>query len=145
MNSVTLLGYMTRDPELRYSTTGKAVVTGCVAVNRNWTSETGEKKEEVSFIDWTAFGRTGEVIAQYLKKGDPFLCEGRLQQQRWDDKADGRPRSKVVVIVERQTFVPSRKRDGGESAPSPQPGLPKPANVPCGADGTPVDDSDVPF
>ncbi|MST00930.1 MAG: single-stranded DNA-binding protein, partial [Pedosphaera sp.] len=77
-NKVILIGNLTRDPELRYTSKGTAIAKIALAVNRNWTSETGEKKEEVTFVDVDAFGKQAEVIGQYLKKGRPIMVEGRL-------------------------------------------------------------------
>ena len=85
-NKVILAGNLTRDPELRYTPKGTAVARIGLAVNRNWKSETGENKEEVTFVDVDAFGRTAETIGQYLKKGRPILIEGRLRHETWEDK-----------------------------------------------------------
>lgn len=116
-NSCILLGNLTRDPELRYTPSGTAVVDIGLAVNRAWTSEAGEKKEEVSFFNLTAFGRTAEVCAQYLKKGDPALFSGRLKQETWDDKQTGQKRSAVKVIVEHMQMLGAR-REGDSRAPA---------------------------
>ena len=78
-NKVILAGNLTRDPELRYTPKGTAIAKIGLAINRTWKSETGETKEEVTFVDVDAFGRTAEIIAQYLKKGRPILIEGRLR------------------------------------------------------------------
>jgi len=79
-NKVILAGNLTRDPELRYTPSGKAIAKFGMAINRNWTSETGEKKEEVTFVDIDSFGRQAEVISQYLKKGRPILIEPNSHQ-----------------------------------------------------------------
>ena len=85
-NKVILAGNLTRDPELRYTPKGTAIAKIGLAVNRTWKSETGEMKEEVTFVDVDAFGRQAEVIAQYMKKGRPLLVEGRLRLDQWEDK-----------------------------------------------------------
>jgi len=77
---------LTRDPELRYTPKGTAVARITLAVNRTWKSESGENKEEVSFVDVDVWGRQAEVISQYMKKGRPLLVEGRLKQDTWEDK-----------------------------------------------------------
>ena len=107
MNKVILLGNLTRDPELKYTAGGTAVCDMGMALNHT-TGKGDQKKEEVSFIDLTAFGKTAETAAEYLKKGRQVLIDGRLQQDRWEDKEGGK-RSKVKVIVERMTFVGNDK------------------------------------
>ena len=78
-NKVILLGNLTRDPEIRYTPKGSAVCDLGLAVNRSYTLESGEKREEVTFVDVTLWGRTAEVASEYLKKGRPVFIEGRLQ------------------------------------------------------------------
>lgn len=115
MNKAILMGNLTRDPELRYTPTGTAVCDMSIALN--YTKGKGEQKtEEVSFIELTAFSKTAENAAEYLKKGRPIIIEGRLQQERWESQ-DGKKMSKVKVIVERLTFLPGG-RDGA-NAPTP--------------------------
>jgi len=92
-NKVILLGNLTRDPELRYTPKGTAVARLGLAVNRRWTGEDGQPKEEVTFIDIDAFGKQAELISQYLKKGRALFVEGRLRLDQWE--ADNpRPSSK---------------------------------------------------
>ena len=151
-NKVILAGNLTRDPELRYTPKGTAVCKFGLAINRNWTSETGEKKEEVTFVDVDAFSREAELIAQYFKKGRPILLEGRLRLDQWDDKQTGQKRSKLGVVLDRFTFIDSKPGDGG-SAPTPLPPRPTaaPASAPEPSAPAPSDsepppgDDDVPF
>lgn len=148
-NKVILAGNLTRDPELRYTPKGTAVAKIGLAVNRTWVGEDGQKKEEVSFIDVEAWGRQGEVIAQYMKKGRPLLIEGRLKLDSWEDKNTKQKVSKLKVVLESFSFIDSNRGDaGGEgSAPAPRP-RPAPANAPAAepveGDGPPESD-DVPF
>ena len=103
VNVVILMGNLTRDPEMKYTPQGTAVCDLSMAIN--YTRGKGDqKKEEVSFFDITAFGKSAENAAEYLKKGRQVIVEGRLQQERWES-ADGQKRSKVKVIAERITFV----------------------------------------
>lgn len=154
-NKVILAGNLTRDPELRYTPSGKAIVKFGMAINRNWTSETGEKREEVTFVDVDAFGRQAEVISQYLKKGRPVLVEGRLRLDQWDDKQTGQKKSRLGVVLESFSFLDSGGRGGGEAggeshAPAPggsgSPGRVAKATPPAAddADALPSED-DVPF
>jgi single-strand DNA-binding protein len=104
-SKVILMGNLTRDVELRFSTKGTAVGKFCLAVNRQWKSETGEKKEEVTFIDIDCFGKQAETLAQYVKKGSPLFVEGRLKLDSWDDKATGQKRSRLGVVLEGFQFI----------------------------------------
>src|SRR6266705_2999896 len=94
-NKVLLMGNLTKDPEVRYTPKGTAVTTIRLAVNRNWMSETGEKKEEVTFVDVDVWGKQAETIGQYMTKGRPLFVEGRLKLDEWDDKESGQKRSKL--------------------------------------------------
>jgi single-strand DNA-binding protein len=113
-NKVILLGNLTRDPEVRYTPKGSAVTDLGIAVNRQYTLENGEKREEVTFVDVTFWGRTAEVAGEYLKKGRPIFIEGRLQLDTWDDKQSGQKRSKLKVIGETMQML-GGPRSGGSS------------------------------
>ena len=112
-NKVILLGNLTRDPEVRYTPKGSAVTDIGLAVNRVYTPEGGEKREEVTFIDITLWGRTAEIAGEYLKKGRPVLIEGRLQLDTWDDKQSGQKRSKLKVIGESMQLLGGKPGMGG--------------------------------
>src|SRR6267378_2301249 len=114
-NRVILMGNLTRDPELRYTPKGTAIAKLGLAVNRVWRTETGETKEEVTFVDIDSFGKQAETIAQYLKKGSPLLMEGRLRLDQWDDKQTGQKRSKLGVVLESFKFMDSGRNDEGGS------------------------------
>src|SRR5213596_2965027 len=112
-NKVILLGNLTRDPEVRYTPKGSAVADLGIAVNRQYTLDTGEKREEVTFVDVTFWGRTAEVAGEYLKKGRSIFVEGRLQLDTWDDKQSGQERSKLKVIGETMQMLGSPRAAGG--------------------------------
>lgn len=114
-NKVILLGNLTRDPEVRYTPKGSAVTDIGLAVNRVYSTDAGEKREETTFVDVTLWGRTAEIAGEYLKKGRPVLIEGRLQLDTWDDKQSGQKRSKLKVIGEGLQLIGSRPGGGGES------------------------------
>jgi len=143
-NKVLLMGNLTRDPELRYTPKGTAVATIGVAVNRRWKDESGQQREETTFVDVDAFGRQAENIGQYFKKGRPIFIEGRLRYQTWEDKQSGAKRSKLTVTLESFQFVDSQRSadGGGGSAPSPQRSAPA---TDAGNDAPPPEDDDVPF
>ncbi|HKX60269.1 MAG TPA: single-stranded DNA-binding protein [Verrucomicrobiae bacterium] len=144
-NKVILAGNLTRDPELRYTPAGKAIAKFGMAINRNWTTDTGEKKEEVTFVDIDSFGRQAEVISQYLKKGRPVLVEGRLKLDQWDDKQTGQKRSRLGVVLESFSFLDSGGRgDSAGAAPAPRP-RPAAETAPSEDAAPPAAEDDVPF
>lgn len=139
LNKVMLMGNLTRDPEVKYTPKGTAIADFAIATNRSFTSDSGEKREEVTFVDCEAFGRVAEIINEYCKKGRPIFIEGRLKLDTWDDKQTGAKRSKMKVIVENMQLLGSR--DGGgqgggggggdyESAPRSSSPARKPASPP---------------
>jgi single-strand DNA-binding protein len=99
-NRTILVGNLTRDPEIKYTPKGTAVAEIGLAVNHSYKTDSGEKREEVTFIDVTLWGRTAEIVGQYCKKGRPLLVEGRLALDQWDDKQTGQKRSKLKVVGE---------------------------------------------
>jgi single-strand DNA-binding protein len=113
-NKVILMGNLTRDPEVRYTPKGSAVTDIGMAVNRVYSTDNGEKREETTFVDVTLWGRTAEIAGEYLKKGRPVLIEGRLQLDSWDDKQSGQKRSKLKVIGESMQLLGGRGGGGGE-------------------------------
>ena len=110
LNKVFLMGNLTRDPELRYVPSGTAVATFTVAVNRVYTSQAGEKKEEVSFIRVVVWGRRAEVCGEYLSKGSPVFVEGRLQSRSWEAQ-DGQKRNTIEVIADNVQFLRGGTQD----------------------------------
>jgi single-strand DNA-binding protein len=139
-NKVILMGNLTRDPELRSTTSGSSVTSFALAVNRTWNNAQGERQEETSFIDCEAWGRTGETIAKYVSKGRQLLVSGRLRQDTWQDKDTGKNRSTLRVVVEEFSFVSDGSRGGSSSASSSQ-------NEPVVDEisDDPIDLSDIPF
>lgn len=154
-NKVILLGNLTRDPELRYTPKGLAIVKLGLAINRTWKDDSGASKEEVTFVDVDAFGRQAEVLAQYLRKGRPLFMEGRLRLDTWDDKQTGQKRSKLGVVLESFQFVDSGAarpgEEGGAAPVRPRSAAPSTAAAPNAApasaapDGPPLEEDDVPF
>ena len=151
-NKVILMGNLTRDPELRYTPKGTAIAKVGLAVNRVWTNEAGEKKEEVTFVDVDIFGRTAENVGQYMRKGRPMLVEGRLKLDQWDDKQTGQKKSKLGVVAETVQFLggaPGAGEGGAPSAPAApraaRPAAASSAPAPEAGDSEPPHDDDVPF
>lgn len=155
-NKVTLLGNLTRDPEMRTTSGGQNVTNFGLAINRSWRNAAGEQQEDVDYIDCVAWGKAGEIINQYMQKGRALLVSGRLSQRSWEAD-DGSKRSKVEVVVEDFNFI----SDGGNSdygdsgsSSAPAPSTEKPAKktekktkdvVIEDIDDSPVDLSDIPF
>jgi len=156
LNKVMLMGNLTRDPEVRYTPKGTAVAELGMAINRIYSAENGEKREETTFVDVTLWGRTAEIAGEYLKKGRPVFIEGRLQLDSWDDKQTGQKRSKLKVVGEAMQLIGSRGGGGeggvaggggGESsggAPQSRPASPAKQKPPADPDLEPEED-DIPF
>jgi single-strand DNA-binding protein len=137
------IGNLARDPELRFSPKGSAVCAFSIAVNRKWKTDGGEEREEVSFIDHTAFGKTAELIGKHFKKGSPIFVEGRLKQDSWDDKTTGQKRTKLGVFVESFQFFGGRKKqDQDDGSTSTQRSS---TAARTGAATPPPEEDDVPF
>lgn len=109
LNSVLLEGNLCRDPELRYTPKGTPVCTLVLASNRSYKVE-GERHDEVSFIETTAWGKLAAVCAEHLTKGRGVRVVGRLKQERWE--ADGNSRAKVLIVAEHVEFQPRRRAAG---------------------------------
>src|SRR5271169_528372 len=122
LNRVLLIGNLTRDPDLRYTPKGTAVTEIGLAVNRVYSGDDGERKEETTFVDVTLWARLAEIAGQYLKKGRPVFIEGRLQLDSWDDKQTGQKRSRLRVVAENIQLLGSRQ-EGESSSPTPSPAL----------------------
>lgn len=140
-NKVILMGNITRDIECRTLPSNNAVAQIGLAVNNKWRDKTsGEMREEVTFVDCEAFGKTAENIAKFFAKGKPILIDGRLKLDQWKDKTDGSNRSKLKVVIESWQFV-----GGGDGKPDAARG---PARTASGAQNHPADDIDpasIPF
>ena len=119
LNKLMLIGNGTRDPEIRYTPKGTALVELSLAVNRRYTAENGEKREETTFVDVTLWGRTAEIANEYLRKGRPVYIEGRLQLDSWDDKTTGQKRSKLKIVGEEMQLLGGRESGGGSGGSAP--------------------------
>lgn len=149
-NRVVLLGNCTRDPEVKYTPKGTAVTELGLAINRYYTTEGGEKREETTFVDVTFWGRPAEIAGEYIKKGRPVMIEGRLQLDTWDDKQTGQKRSKLKVVGENLQLLGSRGDSGsgeeggggGGGRPASRPSRPAaPQSQPSEA----PEEDDIPF
>ena len=140
MNKVILLGNLTRDIEGRTTAGNKFVAGFGLAMNHKWKSADGEAKEETTFVDCEAWGKTGEVIAQYFAKGAKILVEGRLKLDQWE--SEGQKRSKLKVVVDTFHFVASKNDAPTTNGKKP---AAKPAPVPAAGTYFDGDDSGIPF
>jgi single-strand DNA-binding protein len=153
LNKVLLMGNLTRDPEVRYTPKGTAVTELGIAVNRIYTGENGEKREEVTFVDVTVWGRTAENVGEYLRKGRPVFIEGRLQLDSWEDKQSGQKRNKLKVVADNVQFLGSRGSGGGGGGPEEGDEVPRSGtgggarNAPPPKSSGPAepDDDEIPF
>ena len=136
INNVTLAGNCTRDVQCRQAGDSTIANFG-LAINRKWKSKTGEAKEEVTFVDIEAFGKTAEFCSQYLAKGKGIYVEGRLRLDTWEDKNGGGKRSKMLVVADRIQFTDSKREDRQEDAPAPAPRTPAPRGEECSSDSPP--------
>jgi len=112
-NKVILLGNLTRDPEVRYTPKGSAVCDLGIAVNRVYTTDSGERREEVTYVDVVLWARLAEIAGEYLKKGRPVFIEGRLQMDTWDDKQTGQKRTRLRVVGESMQLLGGRAPGAG--------------------------------
>lgn len=141
LNKVMLIGNCTRDPEVKYLPKGTAVAEFGLAVNRSYTTESGEKREECTFVDIELFGRLAEIAGEYLKKGRPVFIEGRLKLDTWDDKQTGQKRSKMRVVAEGLQLLGGKD---GDSKPAEKPAS-RPAAQPPKPKDPDLDSDEPPF
>ena len=118
VNKVILIGNVTRDPEVKFTSKGSAVTDIGLAINRNYTLDNGEKREETTFVDVELWGRLAEIAGEYAKKGRPLYIEGRLRMDTWEDKASGQKRSRMKVVGENLQLLGGRSEGTGRPAPS---------------------------
>lgn len=125
LNQVNLAGFLTRNPEIRYTPKGTAVAACAVAMNRHFKTESGEAREETTFVDFEMFGPTAEAFGKHFTKGQPVFISGRLRLQKWEDKATKTQRQKLIVVVESWQFMSPPKGnstpESGHATASPQP------------------------
>lgn len=114
LNSIFLMGNLTRDPDCKFTPKGMAITQIGIAVNRTWTNDAGEKQEEVTFIDVEFFGKKAEVVAEHFKRGKSIFVQGRLKLDSWDDKQSGQKRSKLKVVGESFEFIGGPKQDSDD-------------------------------
>lgn len=143
-NKVILMGNLTRDVEMRTTPSGQSVANFSLAVSRSWKGQDGQQQEQTSFINCVAWGKPGEIIAQYVSKGNPLLVSGRLDQRSYDDK-DGNKRQAVEVVVEDFNFIGGGGRDGGQAATTSLSAGNSSTKPAAPADDTPIDLSEIPF
>ena len=146
-NKVILMGNLTRDVEVRTTASGQSVANFSLAISRSWRGQDGQQQDQTSFINCVAWGKVGDIIAQYVHKGSPLLVSGRLDQRSYQDK-DGNKRSAVEVVVEDFNFVGSGRCDNSSpSAPSSNqsPNSKSQDVVIEDIDDKPIDLSEIPF
>ena len=149
LNKAIVIGNLTRDPELRSLPSGAAVVTMAVATNRVWKDKEGRKQEDVQYHNIVVFGKQAETSAQYLKKGQSVLIEGRMQTRSWDDKSTGEKKYRTEIVADRVQFGPKSGSGSGGGAETTMRGKTTPEEAaPAGAIDYPdeqVNPEDIPF
>ena len=135
-NKVILMGNLTRDPELRYTPSGAPVCNFDLAMNRSYTTQAGEKKDEVCFMTIVVWNKQAEICGEHLAKGRSVLVEGRLQQRSWETP-EGQKRTKIEVVAERVQFIGGKGNGSGAKAGGEAPEAGEPAPAP--------DQEEVPF
>ena len=141
-NKVILMGNLTRDPELRQTQGGVSVCRFSIAVNESYTAKDGSVRDTPCFVEVDGFGRSAETIAKFFAKGRPILVEGKLRQENWEDKQTGQKRSKLLVVMERFSFVGGKSEDARAERPQEERGAVQ-RELPKG--GWEDNDDDVPF
>jgi single-strand DNA-binding protein len=140
-NQVILMGNLTRDVQLRHTPSQTAIAEFGIACNRKFKAGDGSDREEVTFVDCAAWGKTGEIINQYFTKGRPIFVQGRLKYDQWEDKNGGGKRSKLSVVVDNFQFIGGDKQGTGDALRAKaknDEGTP-----PTNGDGPPMED--IPF
>ena len=122
LNKAIVIGNLTRDPELRSLPSGIKVCSFSLATNRVWKDKNGAKQESADYHNVVVFGRQAETVAQYMKKGNSILVEGRMQTRSWDDKTSGEKKYRTEIIADRTQFGP---RGTGTTGGAPQAGASK--------------------
>jgi single-strand DNA-binding protein len=152
LNKVQIIGNVTRDPEIKYTPKGSAVTDLGIAVNRVYTPEGGEKREETTFVDVTLWGRQAEIAGEYCKKGRSIYIEGRLQLDTWEDKTSGQKRSKLRVVGENFQLLGPKPGGGGSGGGGEEYSERPQRREPQGGGGerqaapqAPIEEDDIPF
>lgn len=153
LNRVMIMGNCTRDPEIKYTPKGTAIAQVGIAINRVYSTDQGERREETTFVDVELWGRQAEIAGEYLKKGRPVYIEGRLKLEAWDDKTTGQKRSKMLIVGEMMQLLGGREEQSSErptgpavdrrNAPPVRPS--PPPKPPADPDLDAAEEDDIPF
>ena len=138
LNTVTIAGRLTRDPEIKYTAGGRAVCTLSIANTRHYKDTSGERKEDTSFVNATCWDKFAEYVGEHIKKGRPVIVEGRLKSESWEDKTTGQKRSKLYIMAMRVTPLDweSDNKQGGD----------RPEHTPRQREiEEPIPEDDIPF
>ena len=117
LNKVMIIGHLGRDPEMRYTPSGRPVTTYSVATSRSWKTSDGEKRDETEWFNIVAWGNLAEICNQYLTKGQQVYIEGRLQTRRWEDD-DGNRRTTVEIVANQMIMLGDRKKKDTSTEPT---------------------------
>lgn len=142
VNIVVLIGTLTRDPESRFTPNGKQVAGIGLAINHSYKTDSGEKREDTTFVEVELWGRAAELVCEYVKKGDQLYVKGRLALDQWDDKTTGQKRTKMKVVGDEMQFMGAKKSNAAKDNRIASSGeAPKTKD----ADLDPVEEDSIPF
>ena len=145
LNKVMLMGNITRDIEMRTLPGGNSIAQIGLAINRQWQDKDGQKKEEVTWVDCEAWGKTAEVMHKFLGKGRPVYIEGRLKLDQWDDKESGQKRSKMKVVIDNFQFIDSKPEGERDTQQQPAQKRATRSYVPPAQAAQEMNPDDIPF
>jgi len=117
LNKVMIIGRLGRDPEMRYTPSGRPVTSFSIGTTRSWNTPEGERREETEWFNVVAWAHLAEICKQYLTKGQQVYLEGRLQTRHWDDQ-EGKKHERIEVVAHEMIMLSDRPRPGGEAAPA---------------------------
>lgn len=129
INTIIIGGNMARDPEVRVTPKGTAVAQFAIANNRKYKDDSGAQREEVSFVDCEAWGKTAENIGKWFSKGNPICVQGRIKQDSWEDKETKQKRTKLKIVVDQFHFVGGKREDAPQSAQESRREVPAPQHA----------------
>lgn len=145
LNKVMLIGNVTRDPEVKFTPKGSAVTDLGLAINRNYTNQSGQKVEEVTYVDVELWGRLAEIAGEYAKKGRAVYIEGRLRIDSWEDKQSGQKRNRLRVVGDNMQLLGSGGGGGGEKSSGGSAGSSRPQERQAPSPAPSPEDDDIPF
>jgi len=145
VNKCTFIGNLTRDPEVKYMTSGDAVANVSIACNESWKDKSGEKQESVEFVNLVFYRKLAEIVGEYIKKGAPIYVEGKMKTRSWEDKESGQKRYATEIIVNEMQMLGGKRDNEQQDGSDPAPQRTAPAAKPAAKGAFDNFDDDIPF